>query len=128
MNPPMKPVGEAEDMLIPASDEQVARLASIQAVRQLSDNVGRMARGVDTLISDVGQMKIDVALLKTHTETLRDLKVALEDHRGRLDALERLNAREEGQRTAVDWLTRNWTSLIAIVAAILALLGWRPRL
>ena len=71
----MKDIGEPGDFLVPpGSDETVAKLGEVAALRQITNQLDRTASAIDKLSDKVSDMHTDVALMKQQSERIAELK------------------------------------------------------
>ena len=120
------------DILTPMPDDQIGRLALIEAMRANTDALQRVGRQVegqekkfDEIGKTLGEMKTDIALLKNNA-----LKDQVERNRADIDKLEaRINqhdsreAERKGERGAVAAVF-NSKGLAWLVTAGVALAAW----
>lgn len=115
-------------MLVPSSDDHIARLAEIEAMRAVATQVGRLVEKVDQLAERMGDVREDIAVLKARDQGVQEFKDIAIRNRSRIEQLELANARDDGRRSALTWLLQNWPALGALIIAVLAILGVRPKI
>ncbi len=95
------------DILTPMPDEQIGRLALIEAMRANTDalqRVGRQVENQERQFADInktlGEMKIDIALLKNTAleKTVENQGAEIKDIKARLDKHDEAEARRKGER------------------------------
>lgn len=112
----------------------VATLAMIEAMRQLSDNgktTNRILEGMQVELKDVRERVIRIEAAE-HKDALVKAEQRMEDRHIRLDArvedmsdrVDKLEAAEDRRKGALglaDWFWRNWPAVIGFVALIAVL-------
>lgn len=91
------------DILTPMPDDQLGRLAMIEAIRAQTDILKGFQKSVDAqdhkldrIGDQLGEMKTDIALLKNST-----VKADVDDLKARIKVLEDLSSRQRGERGVI---------------------------
>lgn len=118
---------DRSDIFTPTPDDQIGRLALIEAIRANTDALQRVGRQVesqerkfDDVNKTLGEMKTDIALLKNNA-----LKDQVERNRADIDSLEKEVAdlksdrdQRRGAMSLFDWFLRNWPAVIGFALLI----------
>lgn len=118
------------------ADDQLGRLALIEAIRANTDAVQRLARhgeGQDHKLDEITKSlaKIDTRLALLENNSLKS-EVAqqrkdIEEQDGRLRTLEAEREQRKGAMGLFDWIAKNWPAIIGFVALVVLLVskgGW----
>lgn len=109
----------------------VARMAMIEAIRQLGDNgkaTNEILKGMQAELRDVRERVIRIeaseysgALKKTERDlkdTIIRVDTRVDDLGERVDKLEAAEDRRKGALGLVEWFTRNWPAVIGFAALV----------
>jgi hypothetical protein len=122
------PTGEGM-IMTPQSDDTIARLGEIAALRQVTSTLDRMGNFIqglsekqDIFTSKLAEMHTDITVMKMQDEKIEALKVEVADHAARLKVIELQHATEAGGRKALTTL-KDWTPfLLGLLVALFALI------
>jgi hypothetical protein len=120
------------DILTPMPDDQIGRLALIEAMRANTDALQRVGRQVegqekkfDEIGKTLGEMKTDIALLKNNAlkEQVERNRSDIEKLTARMDAQSTLEAERKGERGVVSAIF-NSKGLAWLVTGAAVLAAW----
>jgi len=107
----MAGMGEASDIMSPISDETVARLGEVAALRGIMDQLDRMGKFMQTMNETVGQMRTDIAVMKLQDERIRKVEHEQGEQAKEITALKLAQASDEGARKGLTSV-REWAPFV----------------
>lgn len=120
------------EVFMAVPDDQLGRLALIEAMRANTDALQRVGRQVesqerkfDEINKTLGEMKTDIALLKNTAlkEQVERNRADIERLEARMDAQDALEAHRKGERGAIAAIF-NSKGLAWLVAAVATTVAW----
>lgn len=107
---------------VTTSDEALARLGEVAALRAIQQSMERMGQFLMTLNDRVTEMHTDVAVMKTQDERIRKIEHEQGEQAKRLNAIELTHAQDAGARKGLNTV-REWAPfLLTILIAVFVLL------
>lgn len=112
-------------------DDQLGRLALIEAIRANTDAVNRLARHgdeqdkkLDNITIALAEINTRLTLLERDTlkEEVRQDRQDIKDCQERLKVLEDEKMQRKGVLNLADWVFRNWPGIIGFVGLIIIVL------
>ncbi len=113
--------GEGGEFLTPRSDETVARLGEVAALRGIMDQLDRMGKFMQMMNATVGDMRTDIAVMKLQDERIRKVEHEQGEQAKEIASLKLSRASDEGARKGVTSL-REWApTFVVLLLAIFTL-------
>lgn len=105
-------------------DDQLGRMAMIEAIRANTDAVNRLARHSEGQDRKLDEMKDTLSRVETRLTVIEqtDLKADVADHEKRLKSLEAEREQRKGARGAMDAVLKYGPFAIAIITALFIVL------
>lgn len=126
--PEIAPIHLAGDMLVPVSDDHVARLAEIEAIRGLTQQVSRLGGSVDHLTEKVSLMHTDIEVMKTREEQVQELRQIVYHNRDRVEKLELKEAEARGAGKFLTMVKDFSPWVMSLIFGVLIMLGIKVHL
>ena len=121
------------EFMVPASDEKIAHLAEVTALRQVTDTLGRMAVFMQQLGEDqkgmtakMGEMHTDIALMKQQNQSIKELQEAQRVLSKRIEVIELLHAEQAGASKFLAKVKDYSPWLVSILMALWAIFERKP--
>lgn len=123
-----------DDIFAPQSDDNIGRMALIEAVRANTDAVSRMARQgeaqggkLDAIGQSLHALDRRLALIENNTieRDLERLRNCTHELESRIDVIEAREERRTGAMGLFEWVGRNWPVIVGATLLIAVLMRER---
>lgn len=121
------------EFMVSASDEKIAHLAEVTALRQVTDTLGRMAVFIQQLGEDqksmtakMGEMHTDIALMKQQNQQIKELQEGQRLLGKRIEVIELLHAEQAGASKFLAKVKDYSPWLVSILMALWAIFERKP--
>ncbi|RKF23387.1 hypothetical protein D6851_02635 [Altericroceibacterium spongiae] len=112
------------EIFTPTSDDQMGRLALIEAIRANTDAVNRLSRHSEMQDRKFEEITTALARIDTRLALLErdDLRSDVEDLQSRIKPLEDDRQQRKGAMGLLEWWFKNWPAVVGFVGMIMVVL------
>lgn len=114
---------DVPDLFTPSSSDQVAREAEIMLLRTMARTLETMNATLLTHGSDIGSIRLDVALVKERQLVHGEVKKDVDDLKAKISLLEARNTRQDGAYSLVTMLKDFGPWLFGLLVLAWGLMG-----